>query len=824
MISSLLLAAAAACAPVAPAPLAGDYLELAPAAVEMLRDPDGTLTLDEVAAAPACARFASAPGYPRFGTRRGGVWLRFAVSLPPQPVGGWKLLVSFAELDRVCMHWPVAGGGYASSCSGTESPDAVQAWGGGYLFAIPGNHDPARPAYVHAHSATLLKVPLTIGSTGALLREHYRAQFGLGLYYGVLLSAVLLALSTWAGLRQAAVLHYAVHIGSYALALAAWSGRLLEWGLPAWVSDRSLPGLGALFIYFGTLFYVRLLETRRHAPRTHRVLHAAGIAAAVPFLAGMVDPWIGNRLLAVVALPWLGAIVTATVIRVRHGYTPALWALLAMGLVLATVLLKAMEVLGWPLVSPDIANMLSFALALNMRWLAQQRDRAARLAATHQEAALYRSRFDEVTRLPNRDKFRDDLGERLARSDGQTLAVIMLGLDHFRELNHVLGHDAGDSALHELAHRLRGALTGDVLLARMAADTFGIVVALPGGGSLVEHIADRCLELQHLVQEPLSVGGGIKLSATLGVAAYPTHGLTADELLRHSDVALYRAREVGGGALEVYRPEFLRVASEHLTVGRDLRQALARGEVALYYQPILSLADGKLHGVEALLRWNRPDGSVIPPDVFVPIAEASGLISELSDWVLARACAQLAEWRIRGVPVPRMAVNLSAKLFAAGTLAGRIRDALAAAHLPGEAFEVEITENALVENIEGANAALRELRRMQVGVAMDDFGVGYSSLHYLRSLPLTALKIDRSFLRGVPDELEGASVIAAMIAMGHELRLNVVAEGIETQAQFDWLRAHGVRYGQGFLFSRALPADDFERWLDTHEAERRWAA
>jgi diguanylate cyclase len=839
MIATLLLAAAPTlCAPALPAHRVDGYRELR-GNIEVLRDPGRSLRLEQVAGAPLCGRFEPAATYPRFGASPDGIWLRFGLDLPGD-AAEWRLLVQFAELDNVCVHWPVAGGAYETSCAGLKraGSDPATVWNAGYLFRAPAAFDPGRPLYLYADSGTLLKIPLAVGTMDAILRHDHRAQFGWGAYYGILLTAVLFALLTWVGLPQAATLYYALHLGALTLALAAWQGRLLDWGWPAWKADSLAPLFSALFIASGARFYQLLLETARFAPRVHRTLQVTAALAAVPAVAGFVEPRLGNLLLAMAALPWLGAILAGTIVRLRHGFAAGVWVLVAMALLLATVLLKALETLGWPLVDPDTSNLLArasalvppvvlaLAMALRMRQLIAERDRAARLATTHRDMALYKARFDELTHLPNRQKFRDDLAEKIAATASPAgLAVITLGLDHFRDVNHVLGHDAGDAALHEIAARLRRALGEGDLLARIGPDVFGVVTPLRAFVPLpLEAIADRCWQLQQLVHEPLKVGGGVKLSMSIGVAVYPVHGPSADLLLRHSDAALYQAKDVGGSALEVFRPEILRAASEHLTVAKDLRAALDQGQIEVYYQPILSLTDGQLQAAEALVRWKRPDGTLILPEVFIPAAEATDVIGELSEWVLNQVCRQLADWRARGVPVPRVAVNLSAKLFTGPELVGWVTRALAKNGLGGESLDVEITENALVENIEAACDVLRALRAAHVGVAMDDFGVGYSSLNYLRELPLSALKIDRSFLRGVPDEREATGVISAMISMGRELHLKVVAEGIETAAQHDWLVGHGIRDGQGYLFSPALPVAELEQWLRSRASFRRSAA
>lgn len=838
MIETLLLAASGTlCGVLPPAQSLGSYAELR-SGIEVLHDPDRSFRFDQVAQPPLCATFVPATTYPRFGASHDGIWLRFRLQ-PAGRIDDWRLLVRFPALDHVCVHWPLTDGTSSEACSGLEARgDPASAWASGYLFRVPAALDTQQPVYLYADSGTLLKIPVVVGTMDAILRQTHRAQLGWGVFYGALLACVMLALVNWIGFRQPATLYYVLHLGAFALALAAWQGQWLEWGLPAAKSDRLGPLLSALFLASGARYYQLLLETRLYAPRLHQLFTLLMILSAGPALAAVFDPQTGNRLLAVIALPWVAAVLGASVVRMRQGLSTAKWVMLAVAPLLAAVGLKALEALGMAVVSPDVSNLmlriaalappcvLTLAMALQMRDLMADRDRAARLAATHREMALYRSRYDELTNLPNRLKLRDDIAERIAPARApRSLAVITLGLDHFRDINHVLGHEAGDAALRELATRLRAELQEADFLARLGPDIFGVVTALPvSDRPQSDVIADRCWQLQQRLHEPLTVGDGLKLSASIGVALFPEHGVTADVLLRHSEAALYFAKDTGGSALEVFRPEILQSAREHLTVAKDLRAAIQSGEMQLFYQPIVALGDGQLRGVEVLLRWVRPDGTVLSPEVFIPVAEAADLIDELTDWVLARSCGQLADWHARGVRVPRVAVNISARLFASGDLPLRVDRALGRAGIVGEGLELEITESALVENLDAAVDVLRQLRALRVGISMDDFGVGYSSLNYLRVLPLTTLKIDRSFLRGVPDDAEAAGLIRAMISMGRELRLKVVAEGIENSAQMDWLMAHGVLAGQGFLLSKALPAAEFETWLAAWELSKRSAA
>ncbi|MEQ1439027.1 EAL domain-containing protein [Fontimonas sp. SYSU GA230001] len=445
-----------------------------------------------------------------------------------------------------------------------------------------------------------------------------------------------------------------------------------------------------------------------------------------------------------------------------------------------------------------------------------ERDRANELALSAQRLALHRAQYDELTRLPNRSKFGESLHEALANGAARLrrFALVTLGLDHFSELNHALGPRIGDSVLSEVAERLRRALPDpSALLARTGPDLFSWIAEVAEGADGVAQLQKRCEALRSLVGAPLELGQGVAVSASLGCALYPDHADSAEQLLYASDTALHWAKKHARGFLKIYESSMQQRASRVLELNRELHRAMASQQLRLHYQPIMTMTGARVLGVEALARWRRDDGSQIPPDHFIPVAESGDLLRPFTEWTIGTVCAQMADWLQRGVPVPRISFNLSAAQLRLAGIDQYILDEMRRRGLQGSALAIEITEEALLDNLDAAGALLTRLRQEGLAVAVDDFGVGYSSPHYLRSLPINILKIDGSFLKDVPGNADATSLLNGIIEIGHSLQMQVVTECVEHAEQAAYLRRLGGVSGQGFWFTRALPADELEQWL-----------
>jgi len=437
-------------------------------------------------------------------------------------------------------------------------------------------------------------------------------------------------------------------------------------------------------------------------------------------------------------------------------------------------------------------------------------DVTARKEAEGQLAFL--ANHDSLTSLPNRSLFDDRLQQALARADrGNGFAVCLINLDRFKLVNDSLGHAVGDAVLIEVAKRLSTVCRSADTLARLAGDEFVILLEGMGDAVMVASIAHRILEV--LTQPVVAGGRDIDVAASLGLALYSDDGNDIESLLRNADAAMSAAKAAGRNTFRFYDEAMNRRASQRLALETDLRRAVARRQLELFYQPQIRSADGNLAGVEALLRWRHPERGLVSPIEFIPLAEEAGIITELGEWALGEAARQIVAWRGRGINVPRMAVNLSPRQFHAADLADHLERILATAGAPNEWIELEITESAAMAHPEGAVQVLQRLRERGIKVAMDDFGTGHSSLAMLRTLPLNVLKLDRSFVRHLPESETDAAVASAVVTLARRLGLSVVAEGVETTAQQQFLTEIGCDVLQGFLFARPLPVGELEAWL-----------
>ncbi|GIP32971.1 bifunctional diguanylate cyclase/phosphodiesterase [Paenibacillus sp. J2TS4] len=428
-----------------------------------------------------------------------------------------------------------------------------------------------------------------------------------------------------------------------------------------------------------------------------------------------------------------------------------------------------------------------------------------------QETIRHMAYHDSLTQLPNRRMFQDRLVEEIdkAKQQGQRLALLFLDIDRFKSLNDSLGHTVGDLLLVEVARRMQTLSFVRSRLFRWGGDEF--TVLLPE--SRKEETVSQAADILKLFDESFVIQGHeFFVTVSLGISFYPDHGEDIDSLVRHADVAMYRAKEHGESMVQVYQSAMSKDYATLLLMETKLRKAIESEGLELHYQPKMDMTRENIHSMEALVRWTDPELGSIPPGQFIPLAEERGLISTLGYWTLMAACRQNKLWQEAGFPPMRVAVNISAIHFQQAGFARKVREILEETGLEPQYLELEITENIMLRNTKQSLDVLQELKQLGISISIDDFGTGYSSLGYLRRFPIDTLKIDQSFIRALEEE-NNAAIITAIIYMAHALNLRVIAEGVEEEEQLRFLTQHRCDEIQGYLISKPLPAVEFARYL-----------
>lgn len=447
-----------------------------------------------------------------------------------------------------------------------------------------------------------------------------------------------------------------------------------------------------------------------------------------------------------------------------------------------------------------------------------------------QERLSFLANYDSLTGLPNRVLFRDRLARAMsrARRTGSPMALMFLDLDNFKVINDSLGHEVGDQLLRHVAETLKGCLRAvdsvgrrqraedSFTVSRLGGDEFTVIAEDLTSPEDAAVVARRILEA---LERPVRMAEtDLYASASIGISMYPADDVDLDGLIRHTDMAMYRSKGMGRSTYSFYSQELSAEVAARLQLENSLRRAHEHHEFVLFYQPKARLATGEVTGVEALIRWHRPQHGTVAPDRFIAALEDSGLILPVGAWTLRTACAQLAQWDRAGLPPLNLAVNLSARQFRQEYLARFVAETLAESGIAPHRLELELTESLLMEDNEANRKVLASLAAMGVRVAIDDFGTGHSSLSYLKRFDVDTLKIDRSFVSELPHDAEDAAIATAIIAMGHSLNMKVVAEGVETDDQAAFLLSLGCDEMQGYLLSRPLPAPQLTAWLARYPA------
>jgi diguanylate cyclase (GGDEF)-like protein/PAS domain S-box-containing protein len=463
--------------------------------------------------------------------------------------------------------------------------------------------------------------------------------------------------------------------------------------------------------------------------------------------------------------------------------------------------------------TPTPAELRLVTMATRIAGIAIERKQA-------EDRIRYMAHHDTLTGLPNRTVLEQELERAMRRAErcGRTVTVAFLDLDNFKLVNDTLGHTTGDELLKIVARRMAQCLRPDDTVVRLGGDEFVIILSADEAEQPGRALA-TVQEVRRAIAAPLEIDGrAFQISSSVGLAVFPHDGREAKVLLANADTAMYRAKSLGRDNFQFYTAEMNSKISKSLLLQEELRNAIANRQLLLHYQPQIDLASGRIQGVEALIRWLHPGFGMVSPCEFIPIAEESGLIVPIGDWVLQTACRQNAAWQKSGLPPVRMCVNVSTRQFRDKSLIGSVRAALEKSGLDASHLELELTESLIMEDVPGAIATMRELQQLGVQLAIDDFGTGYSSLSALKHFPVARLKIDRTFVRDIPRDDDDKAIVSAIISLGQKLNLRVIAEGVETDDQVAFLRANHCEEMQGFLFSRPVPAADIEVLLKNKAA------
>ncbi len=435
-----------------------------------------------------------------------------------------------------------------------------------------------------------------------------------------------------------------------------------------------------------------------------------------------------------------------------------------------------------------------------------------------EERLRFLSHYDELTGLANRTLFKERLAEAAAQSRGSSdsLALLHIDLDRFKLLNDTLGHEVADQLLRQISRRINQCIPQALCIARLSGDEFAVLLDQHGGLASLARLASRLLSKLRL---PMEIGGHeLIISASLGISLLPDNAPEVPALLAQANMAMQHAKHLGGNTFQFYNDSLQACTVERLQLENQLRKAVDEGQLEVYYQPKLDLRDGQIHAAEALVRWNHPQRGLVPPAEFIGLAEENGLIVPIGEFVLQQACQQAQAWRQSGLADIRVSVNLSVHQLRQGNLTSLVSLALEESGLPPASLELELTESQLLDNVENVIAIFHQLRELGVKLSIDDFGTGYSSLSYLKRFPADYVKIDQTFIRDLSSGGEDAAITRAIIAMAHSMELKVVAEGVETREQLDFLRQHKCDEIQGYLISRPVPAGQFIETLHAHQA------
>ena len=756
-------------------------------------------------------------------------WYQFRISPSGRPLTEWALRVPARGLPDVCVSWPIASG-FETRCEGRGNSPA---YGAHYLFQLPAAMQWSRPVLLHLVGGMVAVGPISLVHQDWHMRQEHQQLLGSGIFIGLLLAISLLSLAAFASQGRRANLYYSGFLLFTGLSLAGFLGRGLQaFGLnSAWFATSGSPIFASAAIILLIVFSRSYLGLRDRGHRIWNSLFMASVALNVlVVLMAFGNPSAAIQLLPISALAsiLILLLVTTALALVRSARGRCLLAslgLLAPGILLASlsVLLDSRETLQWttPLVLAGMVLMptiLVFGLYREYRLVAADRDQARGALAAEQRLALLRTTYCRITGLPRRTRT-GQLFSRMTQNGSNEhlrLGVYLLHIDNLAEVRQRYGRAILEQVVTTLARRMRQETDEGQLLGRL--DNWELVVVVPtgtAGDSFRSRLYEAAENISHCIQRPMEAGGhAITLSLSVGLAIWPLHGKSFDELLRRCDSALYEAQAAGGNRFTVFSEKAHAARSDHFQRISDLREALDQGQLELFYQPMHDAGSGEIVGMEALIRWHHPDHGLICPAEFIQLAEESEMILEMGYWVLETVIDQLAWLREQKIDHLPIALNVSPKQFSDRAFAQHIQYCLEQSAIDPNVLHLEITEDSLVEDFDQTRESLDLLQSLGVKIYVDDFGVGYSSLNYVRSLPIDGLKIDKSFVDKIGRSPQDEAVVATIVKLALGLDLNIVAEGVETVYQRDFLKRLGCSCLQGYLYSEPIPRALLIDYLD----------
>jgi diguanylate cyclase (GGDEF)-like protein len=795
---------------------------------QILDDPTRTLSLSDVMQTAACDRFHPAPSTVTGGRIRH--WLRFRPQFGNAAPQAWVLSFKYSSFDRACVYWPLTDDTYRSECIGRDASIVVRH--DRTLFTIPAGANPQGVVYAELESPGPASLDIELIRADVMVSEEQSRQFLSGLFNGILFLTVIYNVLFFFAMKDRASLYYAIHLAALGLAMLGFDGYGAEFVWPwlgTWAGHVPPMMLGVSFI-FGNQYGREFLGTRGKAPRLDVVLRLAMAVAAMAVVAALFDSSTGERLGAISGLTFALSITAASALLALRGNRSASYLLLGISpAFLAGVFVVSLRVLGVTSIPPGsgalvtkvglLIGAFTLTLGLNRRMIALQhdRDRAFAEAAAQQQIALQRAYFDEVTQMPNRSRFMAAGTELLgtALNEGQSLMVAAVDVVGFRDVNRAFGANA-DGVLAELGARLRAAAGGSgTLVARIAGNEFAIAQRAAGDPSAAEAEGRQLGErIQQAMQRPMSVEGHlVRLTVTIGISFGPRDGQSLSDLMGACAAAIGAAR-ASGTPLAFYTPGMRFETRAHMDLVTELWEAVSSDQIEVHYQPQHDLDTGALIGAEALVRWRHPHLGLLAPGSFMALAEQSDLVIRLDEAVMRRSFRDFRGWRDQGLTLPKLAVNVSAHDMQQPDVCDRIAAVVIEEEMDPSRVELELTESRLLSNLAATSRTISKLRRTGMGVSLDDFGTGYSSLSQIRDLPISGLKVDKSFVSGLSFSTESNAILTTLVGLAGELHLQLVAEGIEDERQRSVLIAHGCHLGQGYLYSPALAGSAWMEYME----------